>query len=713
MLLLIAGWICLTAAFSFYTWKIGRIGVDVRNGFWVYWRPNRFVGDLDNAYQQGNFALQRAKFLAAQQGRPWIDPPGPNPFAPPLNWHNFVSRCQRLRAVGGQIKAGWVNTYDHLEQSIPSGEYDLDYPPLRLLTMTLWVWNVQAKYPDLSSFPNSPRNMIDPRTHHRLHATPEIAAPLLRLNMWSDGISAVAMFALVWIWTSRAQPPRRRGWRSRWGDPLLLAPMVLMAIFLLLYPRLSWQLEPPRDARAGIFNLDQHVSGVGFWLWWIVRFLAVVCLARFLPAPFRAPACGLVAATLVWLNPALILDGFGFPQWDVWLLPFFLIAAVAVSINWWLSAGLLLGVGCMFKGQLLFLAPVLLLCPLFAGWPGRFLRIVAGWTAGAAIVLWPWLVSNVSARSYIISAVAAAAMICVLSLFRGSVIDAWRRLRAPAEAQRNVRPLLWVILVVVAILTAAAMTLWIYGGPSAWLRAWTLLLSAAILIVPWWLPRRLIDAWLVAVFAAATWLCAFLLDGKFSWFYVGFAYGARKFQQMQLSGDSLSNLPGILERRFGWQIHDRVTTMLLPWLAEPTDLDIRQVLAIVYFAALLLCAVGAAIHLRRRQPQFLIVLTAPSILFVTLLTQMSVRYTILCAALSASMLGVSVGMSLMQFLLTVLSCIMLGTKLLHLAPNTAPVALSIFDPTHPDLGYAMLLIAAVFLYGALAPRRRAAPVGDL
>jgi hypothetical protein len=486
-----------------------------------------------------------------------------------------------------------------------------------------------------------------------------------------------------------------------------------MGIFLLMYPRLSWQLQSARDTGAGIFNLDQHVSDVGFWLWWIVRFLAVVCLARFLPAPFRAPACGLVAATLVWLNPALILEGFGFPQWDGWILPFFLIAAVLASINWWLSAGLILGVGCMFKGQLLFLAPVLLLCPLFAGWPGRFLRIMAGWTAAAGIVLWPWLVTNGSARSFITSAVAAAAMMCVLSQFRRSVLDAWRHLRSPAGLGRSLRPLLWLILVPVAIFTAAAMTLWVYGGPSGWLKAWTLLLCGAILIVPWLLPRRLIEAWLVAVFAASTWLCAFLLDGRFSWFYVGFAYGARKFQQMQLSGDSLSNLPGILERRFGWHLHDRVTTTMLPWLADPIDLDIRQVLAIFYFALLLLCAIGAAMQMRRRHPRFLIALTAPPILFVTLLTQMSVRYTILSAALSASMVGVSVGMSLMQFLLTVLSCVMLGTRLLHVSPNTAPVALSMFDPTHPDLGYAMLLIAAVFLYGALAPGRRAARVGDL
>jgi hypothetical protein len=716
-LFLVIGWIFLAAAFCVYAWRIVRIGVDLRNGFWVYWTPNHFYGDLDNAYAQGNLVLGRARFLARQHGQPWLDQRTPGLFDPPLDWSNFVARWQRLRPVYAQIIRGWVDSYDHLEQTISSGNYDLDYPPLRLLTITLWTWHAQSRYPGLESFPDKPVTLSD--RGRKLQATSDIAAPLLQINLWADGISALAMFALVWIWVRRGEAPAPMagpgGWRTRFGDPILLAPLVLMGIFLLLYRWLTWQLELPDNARAGVFNLDQHVSAVGFWAWWIVRFLTVVCLARFLPPPFRAPACGLVAATLVWLNPALILIGFGWPQWDGWVLPFFLIAAVLASINWWLLAGVMLGVGCMFKGQLLLIAPVLLLCPLFAGWPGRFFRIIAGWTAAAAIVLWPWLITNHTARAYVIGAVTAAAgLICIASLARRPVFDSLRRLRRRPPTAGNIRPILWLTLVAVAVLAAVAMTLWICGGHSSWLNGFALLLCAAVVLAPWRLPRRMIGPWLLAVFAAATWLGAFMLDGSFSWFDVGFAYGTRKFQEMQISPNSLSNLAGILqEKRFAWHIHDRVTTWQFPWWDAPTDLDIRQVLAIIYFIALLACAIGAAIQLRRGSTHFLIALAAPAVLFVTLLTQMSVRYTILAAALSAALVGVSVGMSLFQLLLTVLSCVMVGTRLLDQSSNLAPRSLSIFHDTQPDLGYAMLLIAAVFLYGALVPGRRGRRAGDL
>lgn len=772
---ILVGWIFLIAAFSFYARQIVRIGVETRQGFWAYWRPNRFVGDVAHGYQQGNIAMERGKFLAAQQGRPWIDQPGPGLFQPPLDGREFIRRCNHRLAIFSQIVDGWVNTYDHLEQSVPSGEYDLDYPPLRLLAMTAWVWNVQAKYPGLSHYPNAPQRLTDPRTHRRLRATADVVAPLLSANMWADGVSALAMFALVWIWVQRGE--RRlaiagpTSWRARFGDPMLLAPLVLMGIFWLLYPRLSWQLQPPRVDRPMLFDLDQHIASVGFWLWWVVRFLVVVCLARFLPPPFRAPACGLVAATLVWLNPALILDGFGWPQWDGWILPFFIVAAVLASVDWWLCAGVMLGIGCMFKGQILFLAPVLLLCPLLAGWPGRFMRIIAGMTAAGGVVLWPWLVNNHAARAAIVVTVIAAAVICILAIFRQRIFTlpplvlrpmfagdprkfVWPprapQFRAVWPAMRQAPRLrlhvLWFVTGIILLIVAAFLIFWHLREGHGWLRAWALLMCLAVVSVPWLLPRRMWGAWLVLVFASALWLSAFVHDGKFSWFEVGFAYGARKFDQMQTSPNSLSNLPGILQDRFGWRLHDRVATVplprcwavkldpfyeqpdqlaatsLRPWQLAATDLDLREVLAFVYFAALLLCAVGAAIHMRNRSTHFLIALVAPSVLFVTLLTQMSVRYMILSAALSAAMVGVSAGMSLFQFLLSVLACVMLGTRLIHEAANVAPsifevgrtpLTISIFEPTHPDMGYAMLLICAVFLYRAIAPDWRAARVGDL
>src|SRR6059058_298907 len=43
-----------------------------------------------------------------------------------------------------------------------------------------------------------------------------------------------------------------------------------------------------------------------------------------LPLRDRASMCGLAAASVAWLEPSMILDAHGWPQWDVWILPFYL-----------------------------------------------------------------------------------------------------------------------------------------------------------------------------------------------------------------------------------------------------------------------------------------------------------------------------------------------------------------------------------------------------
>jgi len=62
-------------------------------------------------------------------------------------------------------------------------------------------------------------------------------------------------------------------------------------------------------------------------------------------------ACGLLAAMLMWLNPAILMDANVWPQWDVWVLPPFLLAALLASVEWWFAAGLVFGLGTMFKGS--------------------------------------------------------------------------------------------------------------------------------------------------------------------------------------------------------------------------------------------------------------------------------------------------------------------------------------------------------------------------
>jgi hypothetical protein len=87
----------------------------------------------------------------------------------------------------------------------------------------------------------------------------------------------------------------------------------------------------------------------------------------------------------------MILDAHGWPQWDVWILPFYLFAALAALKNRWFCCGCLLASGAMLKGQLLFVAPLFLFWPL---WQKRWtsaLRVLAGFTATAALIVSPWI----------------------------------------------------------------------------------------------------------------------------------------------------------------------------------------------------------------------------------------------------------------------------------------------------------------------------------
>src|SRR6266496_4718197 len=110
-----------------------------------------------------------------------------------------------------------------------------------------------------------------------------------------------------------------------------------------------------------------------------------------LPHRQRALICGLAAASVAWLEPSMILDAHGWPQWDVWILPFYLFAALAALKNRWFWCGCLLAAGAMLKGQLLFVAPFFVLWPLWQkGWTST-LRMLTGFVATTALIVLPWL----------------------------------------------------------------------------------------------------------------------------------------------------------------------------------------------------------------------------------------------------------------------------------------------------------------------------------
>jgi len=116
-----------------------------------------------------------------------------------------------------------------------------------------------------------------------------------------------------------------------------------------------------------------------------------------LPQQHRGWICGLAAASAAWLEPSMILDAHGWPQWDVWILPFYLFAAFAALKDRWFWCGCLLAVGAMFKGQLLFVAPFFVFWPLWQkGWLPT-LRVLAGFVATTAFIVSPWLLRTPAA----------------------------------------------------------------------------------------------------------------------------------------------------------------------------------------------------------------------------------------------------------------------------------------------------------------------------
>jgi len=132
-----------------------------------------------------------------------------------------------------------------------------------------------------------------------------------------------------------------------------------------------------------------------------IFFLVRLCVRRSLHAhstwptwlsrEHRASICGLAAASVAWLEPSMIFDAHGWPQWDVWILPFYLFAALGALNKRWVWCGCLLALGAMLKGQLLFVAPFFVLWPL---WQKRWisaLRVLAGFTAISALIVSPWL----------------------------------------------------------------------------------------------------------------------------------------------------------------------------------------------------------------------------------------------------------------------------------------------------------------------------------
>ncbi len=310
-------------------------GLALRRYTWTETKHLRFQKDIVNAFYWGTQTLAEGHRLL--------------PRAQKDSWRVLVR--------------GYLGLYDRVDEDAYENNYYLDYPPLRLLAMSVWAKQVRAKFPGAED------------------GTPEYVEPLLVVNDIIELLTAVGIFLLV-----------REGVRRASGA-----------------------------TDSGLLHR--------------------------LPAAQRGWVCGLLAASVAWLEPSLILDAHAWPQWDSWILPFYLFAALAALTDRWFWCGCLLALGGMFKGQLLFVVPFFIFWPLWQQRWSRAGQVLAGFAATAALIVSPWLLRNPSAWLVVVAVALGSA--ALFSRYRTR--NGW----------------IWIAgLTAIAAFTVAA----IDGGTFSWLR---------------------------------------------------------------------------------------------------------------------------------------------------------------------------------------------------------------------------------------------------
>jgi hypothetical protein len=865
---LIAVYIAFMANWAWYA------GMQLRDDAWTTTRTIRFQGDINNAISRwGSLVIQTSESWAndPKHCAPGSDPnvqavAAPRPGDPnqrPLTFWDLVHGVD-------QVYQNMVNTES------TDGDFGLDYPPLRLLTMSLWTEYTMRHVPGFQRWPGPWRLAYDAGGNPSALVTEDIAHPVLMINSYSIAASAVMSFILVCIWVNRGARPTlptpRRGWLAHLLPKRRLVPWKPLSLLrtrgLLVFPLAAWAFfyamviaenpvpaPPPAiqftarpmlqkssngtvtavisaningegaDAqwhvdwgRTAFYNHSTSDEGAGgddvstalrnlppatlihyrisasnergmtrtddqtlntsdtlaplpssevfgetwlSWQQWAGIGILFICMAGslfMLPMWHRAWAAGLVAALFMWLDPSVIVDGHVWPQWDAWVLPPFFLAVLLQTLDWWFCAGVVLGVGMMFKGQTMIAGSLLLIWPLMAGRIRPLLRMGVGFIMAAGLVLSPWLVLNnqpadwsVGPLRWIAGVMLAALIAGALSFYRQPLwrraVEIWHELKTPPDSaaspnapagppvvRTHTGALDFIIFLVLLLAGMVITTVLVLGRwPSDYLsppRLLGLALLLAILLLPWFLPRRAMGVWLAAILAASIWMSAFMFYGDWTWKTVGFEYGTRKFTRMALGIGSNGNLAQYLETRFGWDVHDPVHTFYPPDIAHAlhllkpgekagegflhdwgldgtaVTLDIRQFLMFTYGLVVCLAGIGAATQFRRNDPRFLASLAAVWVLMANILCQMAGRYQMWGAAVSSILIAISPGLSLLHLVFSLLAAGMIGAQLLGSDPSRSPLIHDMFTRFGPDDGLIMLTIGMVFLYVAIAPGRR-------
>lgn len=405
---------------------------------------------------------------------------------------------------------------------------------------------------------------------------------------------------------------------------------------------------------------------------WRIRADDAIRPATVPPRHFRGVIPGMIGAALFWFNPGVLWVSHVWPQWDIWLVPFFLAAILLACVESWFFAGICIAVGACFKGQLLFAAPLLILWPLFRLNWRAVVSFSCGFVFGFVAVIFPWMNPSQPALHWLFC-FAGASILTSLYAFR-------------------IKPR-WYWLVPVAI--AATLLSWPWQANASFSLRVLPIAVACLIALAHFLPRIMVPQVMAASVGLASLLMMPLFNAQSSWFRIGFQDGTTKFVYTALSGTS--NLPAILMSEFRYSSNS-LAIVEAPLLGK---MELRTELLLAYGICVLLSSIGAAIHSHRRDPRFLVAIVAPWLCMFVLLTQLNNRYLVWAAALSALFAGVNVGMTLLGIVLSFV-CM---TGVAQIASTSASYR-PMFQATFPGIAWLVILAAGIHLYLAIVPRRK-------
>lgn len=484
----------------------------------------------------------------------------------------------------------------------------------------------------------------------------------------------------AWVKWTREHFPEQTTWTREYAfnRPLLLFNMTLEALAAVLAGMLVWLWvrrahERPSDALP--------LQGRRW-------------------APDREVWLGLIAAALVWFNPAMIISAHGRPTWDVWVVPFYLAAVLLGCTNWWFMAGIALAVGSMFKGQQMLVLATLVLWPIFAGrWTGA-VRLVCGFATGLAAIALPWLVTYRKPIDDSFERVADGWAIAWLLMLMAipMALMAVRRLWGTMPRHLAASVLLLAVTLVSLPFLATQSVIWIVGGLAA----------GGVLVAVAWIFRERVLPWLpITAAAIGALLCIRLFHGNAGWWEVPIRYGADKMPELEIGG--AMSMAGILQNVYRWKSESIVFTLPEGWLlgiGGQMAVTMKMLLSALFGATLVLSAVAMAMHDRRRDARFLAVVATPWVCYFAIAPLMHERYLLWGAAAAAVCVGTSWGLTLLGVMLSLLSWCMSMQQMLWSRgrlggewwPGLERDLAGWLRPMYPHAGWAALLAACVFLY---------------